>query len=210
MRLLNNSEAINGVLLVINAAISSVNSTNQTTNFNSARGLKAQTFLDLILGFHAAFVATIYTESAQKLAKNILYIASTKKIMAFSTANVTELKSQRTFLKDVIQIIINTRITEIQTEIKTNGTVETTVDDIEKLIFPIPTKNETGTESSLTKVQILTLELQALLANLDALQITIKSVNTAISSNSSSGIFSLKFRHISYNESFRCIWCYYI
>ena len=174
---------------MINAAISSVSSTNQTAKFNAKRGLKAQTFLDLILGFHAAFVATIYTESAQKLAKNILYVASTKKIMAFSTENVTELENQKTFLKDVIQIIIETRITEIQASIKLNGTVETTEDDIEKFSFPIPEKIET--DSKLTKIEILTLTLKDLLSNLDALQITVKSINAAMSSSSSSGLWRI-------------------
>ena len=187
VRLLNNSAAITGVLLVLNAAIGSVNSTstsNTTAMFNSARGLKPQIFNDLILGFHAAFVTTIYSDSAYSFAKKIIYIASTKKFKPFK--NVTELQNIKTFLKDVIQVRIGVAITEVQTEIKTNGTVETTADDIEALVFPIPKQNFTAPKG-ITEVEFLTMTIKDILGNINGLQMTLKSINAALESTSSTG-----------------------
>lgn len=195
VRLLKNNEAISGVLLAINAAIDSVSSSSSSTTssstsvqFNSSKGLKTQTLINLILGFHAAFVTTIYTPTAHDLAKTILYIFSTKKIMAFSTDDVTELNTQKTFLKDVIQVRITAAISEVQAEITAAGkTVETTEDDIEKFTFPIAAETTTTTTTKLTKVELLLVTLKAMLANLDGLKLSLTAISTALASSSSSG-----------------------
>ena len=121
--LLENNEAINGVVLAINAAIASVSSSsssssNSTVQFNSKKGLNGQIIVNLIVGFHGALVTTIYSPSAYELADNILYIMSTKKMQTFTEDHINELESQNTFLTTVIQTLIKTSIKEVQTEIK--------------------------------------------------------------------------------------------
>ena len=144
--------------------------------------------MNLIVGFHGALVSTIYSPSAFDLADNILYIMSSKKIQSFTTAHITELKSQKTFLTTVIQTLIQTSITTVQTEIKKNGTVETTKDDIEKFTFPQKEENETTTSATkLSKVEIITLNLKAMLANLNGLKTSLTAISTAIKSTSTSG-----------------------
>ena len=189
--LLMNNEAINGVVLAIEAAISSVLSsyTNSgTVQLNSEKGLKAETIVNLIVGFHGALVTTIYSRSAFELAENILYIMSSKKIQKFTDAHITELKTQKSFLTSVIQTLIKTTIVEVQTEIKVNGTVETTEDDITKFTFPLKEADEASTPATkLSKVEILIVRLKAMLANLDGLKISLTAISTAIKSTSTSG-----------------------
>ena len=192
--LLENNEAINGVVLAINAAIasessSSSSSSNSTVQFNSEKGLKGQIIVNLILGFHGAMVTTIYSPSAYELADNILYIMSTKKMQTFTEDHIKELESQKTFLTTVIQTLIQTLIKEVQTEIKKDGTVETTEDDIKKFTFPLKEENETSTTTvvKLSKVEILTITLKAMLANLNGLKTSLTAISTAIKSTSSSG-----------------------
>ena len=194
--LLENNEAINGVVLAIDAAIasassssSSSSSSNSTVQFNSKRGLKGQIIVNLIVGFHGALVSTIYSPSAFDLADNILYIMSSKKIQGFTTAHITELTSQKTFLTTVIQTLIQTTITTVQTEIKKNGTVETTKDDITKFTFPLKEEDETSTSSAakLSKVEEITVELKGMLANLNGLKASLSAVSAAIKSTSTSG-----------------------
>ena len=106
--------------------------------------------------------------------------------MAFSTDDVTELNTQKTFLKDVIQVRITAAISEVQAEITAAGkTVETTEDDIEKFTFPIA--SETTTTTKLTKVELLMVTLKAMLANLDGLKLSLTAISTALASSSSSG-----------------------
>ena len=144
--------------------------------------------MNLIIGFHGALVSTIYSPSAFELADNILYIMSFKKIQSFTTAHITELKSQKAFLTNVIQTLIQTSITTVQTEIKKNGTVETTKDDIKKFTFPLKEENETTTSATkLSKVEIITLDLKAMLANLNGLKTSLTAISTAIKSTSTSG-----------------------
>ena len=145
--------------------------------------------MNLILGFHGAMVTTIYSPSAFELAENILYIMSTKKMQTFTVDHITELKSQKTFLRTVIQTLIQTTIKEVQTEIKKNGTVETTKDDIKKFSFPLKVEDETSTTTvvKLSKVEILTITLKAMLANLNGLKTSLIAISTAIKSTSSSG-----------------------
>ena len=192
--LLENNEAINGVVLAINAAIasessSSSSSSNSTVQFNSKKGLKGQIIVNLILGFHGAMVTTIYSPSAYELADNILYIMSTKKMQTFTEDHIIELNSQKTFLTTVIQTLIQTSIKEVQAEIKKDGTVETTEDDIKKFTFPLREVNETSTTTvvKLSKVEILTITLKAMLANLNGLKTSLTAISTAIKSTSSSG-----------------------
>ena len=134
-------------------------------------------------------VTTIYSPSAFELADNILYIMSTKKMQTFTEDHITELKSQKTFLTTVIQTLIQTTIKEVQTEIKKNGTVETTKDDIKKFSFPLNVEDETSTTTvvKLSKVEILTITLKAMLANLNGLKTSLTAISTAIKSTSSSG-----------------------
>ena len=108
--------------------------------------------------------------------------------MAFSTDDVTELNTQKTFLKDVIQVRITAAISEVQAEITAAGkTVETTEDDIEKFTFPIAAETTTTTTTKLTKVELLLVTLKAMLANLDGLKLSLTAISTALASSSSSG-----------------------
>ena len=184
VRLLQNNAAIDGVLLVIEAAISSIGSTTQVAQFNSAKGLKTETVLNLILGFHGALVSTIYTESAFKLATSILEICSTKKILAFSSSDKEKLEEQKTFLKTIIKVVIETKISETQASITASGaTVETT--EVEKLSFPVAV--ETEVTVTLTKIEILLVTIKSLMANLEALTLSLTAIETAKSSTSSTG-----------------------
>ena len=184
VRLLQNNAAIDGVLLVIEAAISSIGSTTQVAQFNSAKGLKTETVLNLILGFHGALVSTIYTESAFKLATSILEICSTKKILAFSSSDKEKLEEQKTFLKTIIKVVIETKISETQASITASGaTVETT--EVEKFSFPVAV--ETEVTVTLTKIEILLVTIKSLMANLEALTLSLTAIETAKSSTSSTG-----------------------
>ena len=110
-------------------------------------------------------------------------------MQTFTEDHITELKSQKTFLTTVIQTLIQTTIKEVQTEIKKNGTVETTKDDIKKFSFPLKVEDETSTTTvvKLSKVEILTITLKAMLANLNGLKTSLTAISTAIKSTSSSG-----------------------
>ena len=149
--------------------------------FNSARGLDPQIFIDLILGFHASFLTTIYSDSAYSFAMNIIYIASTKKFLPFE--DVTELQNIETLLID-IQVRIDVAITEVQTAINIDGTVETTA--VEALVFPIPKPIFTAPEG-MTEVEFLILTIKGILGNINGLQMTLNSISAALESTSSIG-----------------------
>ena len=189
--MLNNSEAINGVLLALDAAISSASSrqSNHDPQFNSDVGLSTETFINLIQGFYSILISSIYSEITQQLGKNIIYVASTKRIKSFSTENIATLEEQKSLLKDDRQVNITLTIEEVQNEIiEKYGSVETTEDDIEKLDFPLPIQNETEPETLTDKLEEMNQTLRDLLANLNGFQSTIKSINAAITSTSTSGI----------------------
>ena len=189
-RLLNNSEAISGVLLAVDAATSSANTrlNENIPQFNSDVGLKAEIFIDLVQGFYATLVSSIYSEVAQQLGENIIYVASTKKIMSFSAENVATLEEQKSLLQDVVQVNITVTIVEVQTEIiEKYGNVEITEDDIEKLVFPLPQLNVTEPETLDSKLEIMTQTLKDLLANLNGLQLMIKAIDAALISTSLTG-----------------------
>ena len=100
-RLLKNNAAIDGVFLVIEAAISSIGSSTQVAQFNSAKGLETKIVLSLIQGFHGALVSTIYAESAYQLAQTILIILSTKKILTFTATDKEILEKETLFFKQI-------------------------------------------------------------------------------------------------------------
>ena len=64
-----------------------------------------------------------------------------------------------------------------------------TEDDIKKFTFPLKEENETSTTTvvKLSKVEILTITLKAMLANLNGLKTSLTAISTAIKSTSSSG-----------------------
>ena len=133
-------------------------------------------------------MTSIYSEVAQELGENIIYVASTKKIMSFSAENVAKLEEQKSLLQDVVQVNITVTIVEVQTEIiEKYGNVEITEDDIEKLVFPLPQLNVTEPETLDSKLEIMTQTLKDLLANLNGLQLMIKAIDAALISTSLTG-----------------------
>ena len=187
-RLLKNNAAIDGVLLVIEAAISSIGSSTQVAQFNSAKGLETKTVLSLIQGFHGALVSTIYAESAYQLAQTILMILSTKKILTFTATDKEILEKETLFFKQIQENVIKVAIEKTQTSITESGaTIETTEADIVKLTFPV-TVEEEEEDSTLTKVESLTLILKSMLANMDGLKLSLTAIETAVKSTSNTGV----------------------
>ena len=184
---MNNNAAIDGVLLVIEAAISSIGSSTQVAQFNSAKGLETKIILSLIQAFHGTLVSTIYADSAYDLAQTILFILSTKKILAFTSADQEILEEEILFFKQIQEKVIKVAIEKTQSLIIESGaTIETTEADIVKLTFPISLEEEKP--STLTKVETLTQILQSLLANMNGLQLSLTAIETAIQSTSTTGV----------------------
>jgi len=180
--LLQNKVAIDGILLAIDAAISST-----ASNFKSELGLKPKTILGLIEGFDASLVRTLYSSSGYEMAKSIILIFSNKKIQTLTASDITSIKSMRTLLTTVLKVQISTEITTVQAAITSaGGTVEKTEADIEKFTFPLA-EAAGSTDTTITEVQRLTIVLKALIANKDGLEKTLTAVNTAISSTSTTG-----------------------
>ena len=186
--LLYNSAAIDGVILVIEAAITSIGSSStQVAQFNSAKGLETKIVLNLIQGFHGTLVSTIYAESAYDLAQTILFILSTKKILAFTSEDQQILEEEILFFKQIQEKVIKVAIENTQALIIESGaTLETTEADIVKLSFPVSIEEEEP--STLTKIEFLTLTLQSLLANMNGLQLSLSAIETALQSTSSTGV----------------------
>ena len=140
--------------------------------------------LDLIIGFTAALELNIYYP-AYDLAKTILYIFSTKKILPFSEDDVAELDDQKFHLTDITQVQIEIAITKVQEAIIESGeTLETTEDDIEELVFPVPV--ESPIDPELTKIEALTNDLEAMCANSNGLELSLVAISYALEAPSTS------------------------
>ena len=191
---MRNKVAIDGVLLAVEAALSSVSSsTTAGANFNSDLGLKPAAITGLIEGFDASLVRTLYSQDGYELAKTIIMIFSTKKIQALTDSDVTQIKTMQTLLTTVLRVQILHEITTVQLEITSGGSsVETTEADITKLTFPLTEETAEASESSLTEVQRLTIVIQALLANKNGLENAISAITRALSSSSTSGASGAK------------------
>ena len=196
--LLKNQAAVSGCLLAIDAAIASASSSSSATTpspseslgFNSARGLEASILIDLVMGFQASLVTTIYNTASFDLATTIIYIFSTKKVMAFSVGNIAVLTDKKIYLSETIQVQISVAIIEVQAQIIAAGfELETTEADIEALVFPVPIEIPTAPE--LTKIEILTNDLEAMCANSNGLELSVTAISTALASTSSTGNISL-------------------
>ena len=141
--------------------------------------------LDLIIGFRAALELNIYYP-AYDLAETILYIFSTKKILPFSEDDVAELEAHKSYLTDITQVQITIAITHVQEAIieVLGETLETTEDDIEELVFPIPI--ESPIDPELTKIEALTKDLEAMCANSNGLELSLEAISYALEAPSSS------------------------
>ena len=193
--LLQNKVAIEGVLLAIEAIISSTSSSSSSasSNFNSELGLKPKTILSLIEGFDASLVRTLYSATGYEMAKTILMIFSNKKIQTLQKTDIETITSMQTLLTTVLKVQIEAEITSVQAEITSAGeTVETTVCTCDTLTFPIAEEEEETTDATITEVQRLTIVLKALIANKDGLEKSVTAVNTALSSSSSDGVSGSK------------------
>ena len=180
--------------MAIDAAIASASSSSSATTpspseslgFNSARGLEASILIDLVMGFQASLVTTIYNTASFDLATTIIYIFSTKKVMAFSVGNIAVLTDKKTYLSETIQVQISVAIIEVQAQIIAAGfELETTEADIEALVFPVPIEIPTAPE--LTKIEILTNDLEAMCANSNGLELSVTAISTALASTSLTG-----------------------
>ena len=123
---------------------------------------------------------------ALDLAKTILYIFSTKKILPFSEDDVAELEAHKSYLTDITQVQITIAITHVQEAIieVLGETLETTEDDIEELVFPVPV--ESTIDPELTKIEALTNDLEAMCANSNGLELSLEAISSALEAPSTS------------------------
>ena len=191
--LLYNKAAIDGVLLAIEAAVNSVSSSSSTTttNFNSELGLKPKTILNLVEGFDASLVRTLYATTGYDMAKTIILIFSNKKIQKLEASDITSITSMKNLLTTVLKVQIETEITSVQKEITDAGeTVKTT--EVTKLTFPMKAEEEDATEASTNAEDSLLVILKNLIATKDGLEKSITAINKAISSSSTTGVSGAK------------------
>ena len=110
--------------------------------------------------------------------------------MAFSVGNIAVLTDKKIYLSETIQVQISVAIIEVQAQIIAAGfELETTEADIEALVFPVPIEIPTAPE--LTKIEILTNDLEAMCANSNGLELSVTAISTALASTSSTGKISL-------------------
>jgi len=187
-RLVENEEAANGVVLAISEAEKSTESRRFRRGFNSKRGIPAMYLVRLIKGFLRSMTRTVYSRSALRISKTILYTVSKKKVQAFTSSQITIIKTVKTTLVTVVKKKVTTMITSVREEMqKVNMTPEKLTE--ETLTFPYekPISSESLSTDVMNKKTKLMKELKALLANRNGLEMTSKSITTALSSTSTSG-----------------------
>jgi len=187
-RLVENEEAANGVVLAISEAEKSTESRRFRRVFNSKRGIPAMYLVRLIKGFLRSMTRTVYSRSALRISKTILYTVSKKKVQAFTSSQITIIKKVKTTLVTVVKQKVTTMITNVRAEMtKVDMTPEKLTE--ETLTFPYekPISSESSSTDVMNKKTKLMKELKALLANRNGLEMTSKSITTALSSTSTSG-----------------------
>ena len=184
----NCSCSINGVVLAISEAEKSTESRRFRRGFNSKRGIPAMYLVRLIKGFLRSMTRTVYSRSALRISKTILYTVSKKKVQAFTSSQITIIKKVKTTLVTVVKQKVTTMITNVRAEMtKVDMTPEKLTE--ETLTFPYekPISSESSSTDVMNKKTKLMKVLKALLANRNGLEMTSKSITTALSSTSTSG-----------------------
>merc|ERR1712142_206243 len=108
--------AVNGVMNAIDQAEKETATTRKRSRrgFNSRRGIKAMYLVRLIKGFVRTISRTIYSSSNLTMSKTILYTLSKKKIQAFSSTQISTIKTLKTTLKTVVKVKIEKHITIVR------------------------------------------------------------------------------------------------
>ena len=170
--------------------------------FNSRRGLKASYLVRMIKGFYSFISTSIYSSSTYQLSKSISYVITKKKLRSFNTTQIQTIRydfftcylialnyaSIRSIKTKLIQTLVRVQkaITIVQAKIVAQGDVpEITSTSVEKIKYPF-----TGTISVpviMTKKQEKIQILKALFANRNGFEMTIKSINVALDSTSTTG-----------------------
>ena len=106
--------------------------------------------------------------------------------MIFSVVNIAVFTDKKTHLSETIQVQISVASIEVQAQMIAAGfELETTEADIEARVFPVLIEIPTAPE--LTKIEILTNDLEAMRANSNGLELFVTAISTAQASTSLTG-----------------------
>ena len=184
--LVKNAEATNGVTKAIKAATSTSSGRSNRATFTGTtnkRGIHFKHIVHMCKGFHRALTRTVYSISAVRMSKTILYTLSKKSVKAPTAEHKAAMATIETILVG-IKAHIKKHVVEVQTQITDKGETPNDTEESVKvslnLNYPYAgTLSEEVTEKKNVKVLIMT--LQKMLANRDGMVKTLTLLTSVMS-----------------------------